>query len=56
MGAETAEQENMLRATLKENQSRKDSLVEKFIDNAIPKEIYDRKYSEISEEEARIKE
>ena len=56
MGAETAEQEKMLRATLKENQSRKDSLVEKFIDNAIPKEIYDRKYSELSEEEAGIKE
>ena len=56
MGAETAEQENMLRVALKENQSRKDSLVEKFIDNALPKEIYDRKYSELSEEEAGIKE
>lgn len=30
--------------------------MEKFIDNALPKEIYDRKYSELSEEEAGIKE
>lgn len=56
MGADIAEQEKTLRANLKENQSRKDSLVEKFIDNALPKEVYDRKYSELSEEEAGIKE
>ena len=56
MGADIAEQERMLRATLKENQNRKDSLVEKFIDNALPEEVYNRKYSELSEEEAGIKE
>ncbi len=56
MGAKIAEQEKTLLAALKENQIRKDSLVEKFIDNALPKEIYDRKYSELSGEEANIKE
>lgn len=30
--------------------------MEKFIDNALPKDIYDRKYSELSEEETGIKE
>lgn len=35
---------------------RKDSLLEKFIDNAIPKEAYNAKYSELIQEEAKLEE
>ncbi len=50
------ETETRLTRLLEEARKRKDSLVEKFIDNALPKEIYDRKYSELNTEEAHIEE
>ncbi|MDD2766338.1 MAG: recombinase family protein [Candidatus Moranbacteria bacterium] len=50
------ETEARLLHILEDTRRRKESLVEKFIDNALPKEIYDRKYSEITMEEANIEE
>lgn len=41
---------------LKNTRARKNSLIEKFIDNAIPKEIYDMKFSEMTQEEFSIEE
>ncbi len=53
---ETTERKEELVASLEGVRKRRESLIEKFIDNAIPKEIYDRKYSESIEEEADIEE
>ncbi len=53
---EAAERKAELEASLAEIKKRRESLIEKFIDNAIPKEIYDRKYSESIGEEADIEE
>jgi len=39
---------------LANNKFRQDSLIEKFIDNAIPKEIYNRKLAELSNEQASL--
>ena len=50
------EAEERLTRLLEEVKARKDSLIEKFIDNALPKEIYDEKYAEIVKEEAGIEE
>lgn len=56
MGMDTKEKEAELLARLEGNKRRRDSLVEKFIDNAFPKEIYDKEYSKLSNEEADIRE
>jgi site-specific DNA recombinase len=56
MKGETTERKEELTASLDEIRKRRESLIEKFIDNAIPKEIYDRKYSESISEEADIEE
>jgi hypothetical protein len=56
MKSETTERKKELAISLDEIRKRRDSLIEKFIDNAIPKEIYDRKYSESIHEEAGIEE
>lgn len=53
-GTDTRKKE--LEASITEIRKRRESLIEKFIDNAIPKEIYDRKYSESIGEEADIEE
>ena len=53
---ETDERKEELITSLEEVRKRRESLIEKFIDNAIPKEIYDRKYSESISEEADIEE
>lgn len=41
---------------LDNNKIRQDSLIEKFIDNAIPKEIYNQKLAELKNEEATLEE
>ena len=41
---------------LENNKLRQDSLIEKFIDNAIPKEIYNQKLAELKNEEASLEE
>ncbi len=56
ISGETTERKDELAASLTAVQKRRESLIEKFIDNAIPKEIYDRKYSESIDEEAGIEE
>lgn len=50
------ESEAKLTEILKQNNQKQDSLVEKFIDNYIPTEIYNRRLSELRSEEAGIEE
>ncbi|NTW29731.1 MAG: recombinase family protein [Candidatus Moranbacteria bacterium] len=50
------ETETRLRKELETTEKKKDSLVEKYINNDIPKDLYDRKYSEYVKEEADITE
>lgn len=56
MTNETDERKEELGTTLEAVWKRRESLIEKFIDNAIPKEVYDRKYSELINEEAGLEE
>lgn len=53
---EKSDTKDELKKTLETIDRRKDLLVEKFIDNAIPREIYDKKFSQLSEERANAEE